>query len=156
MKKKKIQPFSYNIARIINPRLKFKLNVPPPPLFKSAITLSSQIMMKDESGVCFEEVELHSTSGSFWGGGDSYLARQPPILPSSRQTKGMDALQTEFLNLDHIKALNRKSQSTGGNVNELHDATVTGRDMLGRFGSKRRSWFLHRFSHFFVCLIFFF
>lgn len=58
---------------------------------------------------------------AFSGGGDYCLACQPPILPSSRQTKGMDASQTEFLNLACIKAMNRKSQSTGENVNELHN-----------------------------------
>lgn len=55
------------------------------------------------------------------------MACQPPTLPSSRQTKGMDASQTEFLNLDCIKGLNRKSQSTGENVNELHNPTLSER-----------------------------
>jgi len=32
----------------------------------------------------------------------------------------MDGSQTEFLNLASIKGLNRKSQSTGENVNGLH------------------------------------
>lgn len=43
--------------------------------------------------------------GGGWGvgGGDHQLARQAPNLPSSRQTKGMDAPQTECLKLARIK-----------------------------------------------------
>lgn len=60
----------------------------------------------------------------FSGGGDYCLARQPPILPSSRQTKGMDASQTECLNLAGIKGLNRKLQSSRENFNEPRDSQI--------------------------------
>lgn len=69
---------------------------------------------------CFEHPEPHITHGSFSGGGDYRLACQPAILPSSRQTKGMDGSQTECLNLARIKGLNGKLQSTRENFNELH------------------------------------
>lgn len=93
--------------------------------FISVSTLASS-HNNDEGGEwCFEHSEPHTTPGSFQGGGDYCLACQPPILPSSRQTKGMDGSQTECLNLACIKGLNRKSQSTGENVNELHNPQLS-------------------------------
>lgn len=67
------------------------------------------------------------TSHHLWlfsRGGDYCLACQPPILPSSRQTKGMDGSQTECLNLACIKGLNRKLPSTRENFNELHNSQI--------------------------------
>lgn len=46
----------------------------------------------------------------------------------------MDASQTEFLNLACIKALNRKSQSTGENVNELRNPQLSEETTLEGLG----------------------
>lgn len=83
----------------------------------------------------FEHPRPRLTPGSLWGGGDYCLARQPPILPSSRQTKGMDASQTECLNLAGIKGLNRKSQSSRGNFNEAQRCANIGGDNVTDFFS---------------------
>lgn len=69
------------------------------------------------------------------------MACQPPILPSARQTKGMDGSQTEFLNLAWIKGLNRKSQSTGKNVNELHNPQLSEKTTAEGLGKARQSLF---------------
>lgn len=75
----------------------------------------------------------------FSGGGDDRLACQPAILPSSRQTKGMDGSQTECLNLARIKGLNGKLQSTRENFNELRSWQVIEKDNSGRFARRRLS-----------------
>lgn len=93
----------------------------------------------------FEHPEPPITPGSFQGGGGDYrLARQPPILPSSRQTKGMDGSQTECLNLARIKGLNRKLQSTGENFDELHNSERLNKTTLEMQGRRSYSFYLFR------------
>lgn len=65
------------------------------------------------------------------------MACQPPVLPGTRQTKGMDGSQTEFLNLASIKGLNRKLQSNGENVNEPHNLQLHEKDNSGRMRKKK-------------------
>lgn len=74
------------------------------------------------------------------------MACQISALPSFRQTKGMDGSQTEFLNLACIKGMNRKSQSTGENVNELYNAKPaweewTTREAIGKAGFAALNYF---------------
>lgn len=76
------------------------------PVMSGDTLASSHVWMKEKYDA-LNTVNLPLPLALFGGGGDYCLACQPPILPSSRQTKGMDGSQTECLNLACIKNRNQ-------------------------------------------------